>query len=238
MRRAPFSPLYMLPWTRLFGALSCAIGTALLALAAPPPAHAASAGPARTISNIAQIEWDQGGRHLRQASNEVDIAIDVRDSVTGPSPVDVVPIDKIGAPLEISMTTTTSEAAPGDTIDYSVGVRNPDPRVVTTPIVLTDRFPGTMRLRAGTLRVNGRPAVARMAQDGRSFDFDVPALAPGAAARISFAMEVLGTAVSGETVNRIEVKDENGAVGSAAAAVVRIRRDALHEDGGAIREHA
>ncbi|HEY6814162.1 MAG TPA: hypothetical protein VI168_01360 [Croceibacterium sp.] len=49
-----------------------------LALAAPLPAFAQAAGPqgARTISNVATIQWDGGGQRLTLASNRVDLAVE------------------------------------------------------------------------------------------------------------------------------------------------------------------
>src|SRR4051812_20247249 len=69
----------MIGWTRLFGALSCAFGAALLSLAAPAPARAAGVQSTLVISNTAQIEWDAGRQHLRQASNQVDISVEARN---------------------------------------------------------------------------------------------------------------------------------------------------------------
>ncbi|MEA3002945.1 MAG: hypothetical protein QOH81_1733 [Sphingomonadales bacterium] len=149
-------------------------------------------------------------------------------AVTGPAGVWVaIPLDKIGKPIDLSKKADKGEAAPGDTIVYSVVVRNPDPRVVTSAITLTDRFPAEMRLRAGTLRVDSRPATARFAPDGRSFDVDVPPVGPGRSASVSYGMEVLGSAKDGEAVNRIQGHDDKGATSNTADATVRIRRDAI-----------
>jgi uncharacterized repeat protein (TIGR01451 family) len=189
-----------------------------------PPAgyHAPSV---RSPAELAALTDPDGGHY-----QVGDASYGAAFAVTGPEPVHVaIPLDKIGQPIQLAKRADKTEAAPGDTIDYSIGVRNPDPRVVTTPITLTDHFPAAMRLRAGTLRVNNKPAPIRMAQDGRSFDFDVPALAPGTGATVSYAMEVLGTAPEGDTVNRVDGHDGKGTVSNVSDAVVRIRRDAIAE---------
>lgn len=149
-------------------------------------------------------------------------------SVTGPGAVRLaIPLDKIGAPILVTKVADRAEAAPGDTINYAIGVRNPDPRVVTSKIILTDHFPAAMRLRRGTLRVNNRPADVRLAADGRSFDIDVPPVAPGETSLVTYGMEVLGVAAEAETVNRVEATDDSGTTSNTADAVVRIRRDAI-----------
>ena len=45
-------------------------------------------------------------------------------AVTGPEPVEIaIPLDKIGKPIELDKKADRSEAAPGDTIVYSIGLR-------------------------------------------------------------------------------------------------------------------
>ncbi|HEX6377227.1 MAG TPA: hypothetical protein VFZ91_16065 [Allosphingosinicella sp.] len=64
--------------TRTFGAILLALATSLGCLATPAPVRAqeTQALGTRTISNIAEIEWDLGGRRLRQASNQVDVLVE------------------------------------------------------------------------------------------------------------------------------------------------------------------
>lgn len=63
--------------TRSFWAIKLALLLAL-ALATAPSALAQAAGPqgARTISNVATIEWDGGERRLTLASNRVDLTVE------------------------------------------------------------------------------------------------------------------------------------------------------------------
>lgn len=137
------------------------------------------------------------------------------------------PLDKIGQPIQLSKSADKTVASPGDSVGYSVGVRNPDAKVGTAPITLTDAFASAMRLRADTLRVDGHPVAVRMAPDGHSFAFDLPALAPGATVRVTYAMEVLGNAAQADAVNRIQAQDLKGTASNVADAVVRILRDGI-----------
>src|SRR5688500_5013586 len=63
--------------TRLFWAIKLALLLAF-ALAAPPPALAQAVAPqgARTISNVATIDWDGGGQRLTLASNRIDLTVE------------------------------------------------------------------------------------------------------------------------------------------------------------------
>ncbi|MDB5694258.1 MAG: hypothetical protein JWO81_3321, partial [Alphaproteobacteria bacterium] len=191
-----------------------------MVIEAPPGYHAPSA---RSPAELASLIGPDGAPYqIGTASYGAAFA------VTGPGGVSVaIPLDKIGKPIELVKTADRGEAAPGDSVVYSVIVRNPDPRVVTSAITLTDHFPAAMRLRTGTIRVNNRPAAARIAPDGRSFDVDVPPVAAGQAAEVSYGMDVLGTAPDGETVNRVEGHDDKGTGSNVADAAVRIRRDAI-----------
>jgi hypothetical protein len=76
----------MLPPSRFFGALSLALSAALLGAAPVAPARAATpeaaqaAASRRTITNVAEIEWDEPGpaarsARARLASNRVDIQV-------------------------------------------------------------------------------------------------------------------------------------------------------------------
>ena len=69
-------------FARFSGALTRALGASLLALTTLAPAGAAAAETARTISNIASVEWDQAGQHLSLASNRVDLIVAVPADAT------------------------------------------------------------------------------------------------------------------------------------------------------------
>ncbi|HEX5184059.1 MAG TPA: hypothetical protein VFW19_13040 [Allosphingosinicella sp.] len=186
----------------------------------PPGYHAPSVRSAAQLATLIAPD----GTHYQVVDASYGAAFDI----SGPAAVRVeIPLDKIGQPIQVIKSADRTEASPGDTIAYAIGVRNPDPKVGTAPIIVTDHFPRAMRLRAGTLRVNSHPAPVRMAADGRSFDVDVPALAPGASATITYGMEVLGTAAEGDTVNQADGHDGKGTTSNTGDAVVRIRRDAI-----------
>jgi uncharacterized repeat protein (TIGR01451 family) len=67
---------------RFSGALTRVLGASLLALTPHAPARAAAPETVRLVSNTAQLEWDQAGRHLGLASNRVDLTVIVPQDVT------------------------------------------------------------------------------------------------------------------------------------------------------------
>ena len=148
--------------------------------------------------------------------------------VTGPSPVDIaIPLDKIGSPITVSKTADRTEAAPGETVAYAVAIRNPDSKVPTGPIVLHDRFPRQLRLRATTVRIDGEAVAPVLDPSGEAFDVAVKPLAPGHSAVVSYAMEVRGDAEAGVSVNKVAVSDSKGTASNVADAPLRIRRDSI-----------
>ncbi|HMJ93181.1 MAG TPA: hypothetical protein VK472_03680 [Allosphingosinicella sp.] len=147
-----------------------------------------------------------------------------------PAPVRIdIPLDPALTPIVLTKDASAAEADPGSLIQYRIGVRNPDQRLPTGKILVEDRFGNQMRLRAETVRVDGRRIAPMVGADGRSFRMELPALAPGAAARITYALEVRPDAAEGDAVNEANGRDDRDNVSNTVGATVRIRRDAISE---------
>ena len=148
--------------------------------------------------------------------------------VTGPAPVHVaIPLDPIGKPLTVSKQADRTDAAPGDSVAYAVTIRNPDPKVATAALTVTDHYPRQLRLRAGTVRVNGQAVAPVLDPAGDGFQVSVKPLAAGATALVTYAMEVRGDAQPGSAVNKVAIADSRGTTSNTADAALRIRRDAI-----------
>ncbi|HMC92131.1 MAG TPA: hypothetical protein VKI45_06665, partial [Allosphingosinicella sp.] len=148
--------------------------------------------------------------------------------VTGPEPVRIaIPLDKIGQPLLVTKQSNRTEAAPGETIAYAVSVRNPDPKVTTSAVTLTDHYPHQLRLRAASVQVDGHRVAPVIDADGETFQVALNPLAPGETRVVSYAMEVRGDAQPAVSVNKVEVSDKRGTTSNVANAPVRIRRDSI-----------
>jgi uncharacterized repeat protein (TIGR01451 family) len=149
-------------------------------------------------------------------------------AVTGPAPVNIaIPLDPVGKPILVTKQANRAEAVPGETVAYAIVVANPDTKVATAAITITDRYPRQLRLRASTVTVDGRRVTPVEAADGGSFLIPVNPLAPGAKAVIGYAMDVRGDAAPGTVVNTVLVSDDRGTAGNTADAAVRIRRDSI-----------
>ena len=129
--------------------------------------------------------------------------------------------------LTLSKEAGVGEAAPGDPVQYRITARNADARHSSAPATLSDTFPSGMRLRVGSVRLNGTATAAEIAPAGRGFSLLIPALAPGGSAQISYTLEVRGDAREGEALNRAEAVDARGVRSNIAGAAIRIRRETI-----------
>ncbi|HEY0026931.1 MAG TPA: hypothetical protein VGC35_03585 [Allosphingosinicella sp.] len=129
--------------------------------------------------------------------------------------------------LLLSKEAGVREAAPGDPVQYRITARNADAQHSSASATLSDTFPAGMRLRVGSVRLNGIAAAAELAPAGRGFSLLIPALAPGGSAEISYTLEVRGDAREGEALNRAEAVDARGVRSNVADAAIRIRRESI-----------
>ncbi|HEX8480598.1 MAG TPA: hypothetical protein VF650_01690 [Allosphingosinicella sp.] len=138
-----------------------------------------------------------------------------------------IPLDSPSAPLQLVKQVSRTTAAPGEALLFTIQVHNPDSRLSSGPIRVTDIMPPALRLRQESLRVDGEPATAEISADGSSFTLTVPTLAKGAGHRISYSAEVRPGAADGDAVNRAQAFAGGGAVSNVADAAFRIRRDRI-----------
>jgi uncharacterized repeat protein (TIGR01451 family) len=129
--------------------------------------------------------------------------------------------------LVLSKEAAVREAAPGDPVQYRILARNPDGQRPSAPATLSDTFPAGMRLRAGSVRLNGASAAAQIAPAGSGFSLQIPSLPAGGTAQIAYTLEVRGDARDGEALNRAEAVDGRGVRSNVADAAIRIRRDTI-----------
>ncbi|MFL6845878.1 MAG: hypothetical protein ACJ8ER_13470 [Allosphingosinicella sp.] len=149
-------------------------------------------------------------------------------ALAGPEPVRIsIPLDAPRAPIQLTKQASRATAAPGEAVLFTVAIRNADPRLPTGTVHVTDRLTEGLRLRAGSVRVDGQAAAAQIGGDGSSFTVDQPGLAPGESRRISYAAEVRPGAAAGDAVNRVEAAGDGGLTSNIADATVRIQRDGI-----------
>ncbi|WP_373492173.1 hypothetical protein [Parasphingorhabdus sp.] len=147
-----------------------------------------------------------------------------------PAPVRVdVPLDRPGAPLAITKTASTGQAAPGDAIQYRISLRNADPTRTTGQITISDQLPAAMRLKAGTVRYNGDLITPTINANGRDFTVAAPPLPPSASALLTYIAEVRQDAQPGDALNLASALDDRGTSSPTVDALVRIERDGISE---------
>lgn len=159
------------------------------------------------------------------------LAIEAFDRAEGPAfastQLRILPAPQATGPVLLAKEASVAEAMPGGSVQYRISLRNPDPRLPTSPLSVTDRFPAAMRLRAGSIRLDGRAAAATALPAGDGFTLAVPAIAAGGAAQISYTLDIRPDAREAVAVNRAEAVDGHGTHSNVADAAVRIRRDTI-----------
>jgi uncharacterized repeat protein (TIGR01451 family) len=129
--------------------------------------------------------------------------------------------------LVLAKQAAAAEATPGGAVQYRITARNADPLLPSAPATLTDTFPAGMRLRVGSVRLNGSAPAVQIAPGGSGFTLALPAIPAGGSAEVAYTLEVRGDAREGDALNRAEAIDVNGRRSNVADAYVRIRRDTI-----------
>jgi uncharacterized repeat protein (TIGR01451 family) len=150
--------------------------------------------------------------------------------ISDPAPVRVdIPVDKPGAALQLRKSASAAVAVPGDAVQYRIIVTNGDALRATGAITITDRLPGTMRLKGNSVRYNGIISAYTVSADSHDLTIALPPLAARASGVLTYLLEVRPDAAPGQTMNRAQARDSRGTVSAVADAMVRIARDTLSD---------
>lgn len=145
------------------------------------------------------------------------------------TPVQVdIPVDRPSVSVSITKDSSRRQAQPGDTVFYTLTVRNPDGDRVKRAVTVSDTPSPWLRPRLDSIRIDGAqpPAGSVVASDGRSMQFKLGDLAPGAERRVTYAMTMRGDAPPGQAENLAEATDSLGRAVRTSAAVL-VERDTL-----------
>lgn len=198
------------------------LGTYRLVVVPPEPYTAPSALTPKNFVGLTRP--DGGDLVILPASYGESLAL------SNPSPVRVdIPVDRPPVAVSLSKTASRQVAQPGDAVFYTVTVRNTDRGRAKRGVVLSDTPSANLRLRAGTIRIDGaKPLqdVVTVAPDGRTMTIAIGTIAPGATRTVTYAMTVRPEASAGNALNRITAVDARGLTATASTAV-RIERDNL-----------
>ena len=188
-----------------------------------PPGPYVSPSTATAAQLAGVLRPDGSPLTLSPASTGGTFALDSPDAVR----VDV-PVDRPGKPVTLSKSVSRQRVQPGDLVFYTIVVGNPDARRAKREVRLRDAPDAALRLRPGSLRIDGGlPGDAlRIAADGSSFDLQLGTLPGGARRKITYAASVRPDANPGAAQNRATATDSRGLI-AAAGAVVQVEEDGL-----------
>jgi uncharacterized repeat protein (TIGR01451 family) len=148
--------------------------------------------------------------------------------LSDPAPVRVdIPLDRPTAPLLLAKTASRAVAEAGDLIQYRVTVRNPDAANATGAITLTDLLPRQMRLRPGSVRIDGGDAPEGLTMAADRMTVLIAPLAGGASTSLTYVLEVSPDARDGDAINQVQAVDSRGGSTASADAVVRIGSETI-----------
>ncbi len=138
-----------------------------------------------------------------------------------------IPLDRPFTPIVLSKTASRAEAEAGDLVQYRLVVRNPDAAAATGALTISDRIPDQMRLRTGSVRVDGVRAPDPIVGPDRMLRFALPSLPAGGQVVLTYILEVRADARRGDALNRAQAAGPLGNLSNVADALVRIRRETV-----------
>lgn len=198
------------------------LGTYRIVVVPPDPYTAPSALTPKNFTGLRRP--DGGDLVILPASYGENLAL------SSPAPVRVdIPVDRPPVAVSLSKVASRQVAQPGDAVFYTVTVRNTDTGRAKRGVVLSDTPAASLRLRAGTIRIDGlkaAPDAVTVAPDGRTMTIAIGTILPGATRTVTYAMTVRPEASAGTALNRITAIDARGLTATTSSAI-RIERDNL-----------
>lgn len=135
-----------------------------------------------------------------------------------------VPLDPRQLPLLVRKTASVSEASAGDLIQYRVTVENNNPSAAINATVLLDTMSQGLRFKAGSLRIDGKPAAdPQLDASGNGFRLALGKVAARSTAVITYVVQITGAAPTGDALNKVVATANGIAASNEARAVVAIR---------------
>ncbi|MGB8692483.1 MAG: OmpA family protein [Steroidobacteraceae bacterium] len=145
-----------------------------------------------------------------------------------------VPLDPTGTRLYLQKTTNTAQAALGDLVQYTLTVQNAAGTGPFRSASVTDRLPPGLRLRAGSVRLNGNVAPdPTISADGHTLVFTTGQIDPGARMTIQYVVEVVAGARGRRLTNTASALAQEGVRSNDATATIQLREE-LFSDAGII----
>ncbi|MCL9999071.1 MAG: hypothetical protein NBV68_06790 [Erythrobacter sp.] len=188
----------------------------------PPETYTAPSAAPRDV--LARLTRPDGRPYVIREGSFGDIFV-----LDNPVPFEVdIPVDGPAADLGLVKTASRTRAEPGDVVFYTLTVSNTDPARIRRAVTITDTPSRWLRLRPGSLRINGlrAPDALSTSPDGRVLTIALGDIAAGTSAKVTYAMSVRTDAPPGRAVNLALARDALGRE-VRADAVLDIDRDGI-----------
>ncbi|MDH3342585.1 MAG: OmpA family protein, partial [Gammaproteobacteria bacterium] len=139
-----------------------------------------------------------------------------------------IPVDTRTSHLILNKSASKSRASVGDFVQYTLKLDNIDPLLTSNNLLVTDNLPKGFRYQASSLSVDGVvSAEPIISSDGRSLQFNVATLLPGASVEIKYVTEIGAGSPNGNAINTATAIDDQGVQSNVAQASVKIYEDLI-----------
>ena len=146
-----------------------------------------------------------------------------------------IPVDPLNSLLVLSKQASTTQAAIGDFVRYTLQLENRDSSATAVSPVITDVMPIGMRYQTGSVRINGLYNAANepvVSADGRNLQFTLNDIAPSAApVTVSYVAEITAGVKTGKAVNTATARDAGNNSSNTASAAITITDELFSNKG-------
>lgn len=189
----------------------------------PAPFTAPSKAPREVL---ARVRRPDGSAYVIREGSFGDVFV-----LDDPTPFEVdIPVDQPGQALALAKSASRARAGPGDLVFYTVTLRNDDPARIRRGVTLVDTPSRWLRLRPGSVRVDGRNLadMVKTAPDGRQFSISLGDIPAASSTRVTYAMSVRPDAPAGRVLNEAIARDALGRE-FRTSAILDLERDGIGE---------
>lgn len=191
-------------------------------LVEPPEPYTAPSVAPRDV--LARLSRPDGRAYVIRDGSFGDIFV-----LDTPVPYEVdIPLDGPAGDIGLVKTASRTRAEPGDVVFYTLTISNTDAARTRRTVTITDTPSRWLRLRPGSLRINGlrAPNALTTSPDGRVVKIALGDIAPATSVKVTYAMSVRPDAPPGRAVNLALARDALGRE-MRADAVVDIERESI-----------
>ena len=141
-----------------------------------------------------------------------------------------VPVDAAASEMFVQKSTTTTVAAIGDFVQYTLTVENTSSNAALPSVSTIDQLPLGARYRRGSARTGGQKAPdPAISPDGQTLTFVSGALGPGQRLEIRYVVEITAGARGKQLVNTVHARGPDGVASNSAQATIELREELFRD---------